>query len=254
MKKDFTAFLGLGALVIGLFSLLFCLIADDAEAQAGKRLTITTSSLPAGKVKINYGAGLNAGAGTPPYRWSISGGKLPPGLNLTANGIIRGIPTAQGTFTFTVRVQDSGRPAQKATRALSIRIDPPPDRTASITYKRIVWIARLARGKLEVQGAGQGSWGRSWKHVDSNVHDFQGVGTDKGPVLIYASGNRWHITQLHWASGAPQNRRSFGQKIFVVRGGQYGVIIKVGQTCYDYSWNALKEIDCRTGRLIRVVR
>lgn len=254
MKKNFSAFLGLCALVTGLFLFLLCLTAYDAEAQAGKRLTITTASLPAAAAGTNYNAALAAGGGRPPYRWSMSRGQLPPGLALAAGGTIGGTPTTPGNYTFTVRVQDAGRPVQAATRALSMRINPPPDRTVRITYKKIVWTARLQRAKLEVQGAGQGSWGRSWKPMGSNVYDFQGVGTDQGPVLIYASGNRWHITQLHWASGAPQNRRSFDQKIFVVRGGQYGVVIKVGQTCYDYSWNALKEIDCRTGRLIRVIR
>jgi len=46
--------------------------------------------------------------GTPPYSWSISAGTLPAGLALNAStGIVSGIPTSQGTSTFTIRVADS---------------------------------------------------------------------------------------------------------------------------------------------------
>lgn len=254
MKKILSAAAASWALVIGLFSMLLCLTPDGAEAQVNKRLTITTASLPAVAAGADYAAVLTAGGGRPLFRWSIYSGNLPPGLSLAPGGTIGGVPTTQGNFAFTVRVQDSGRPVQSATRPLSIRINPPADRTVAVVYRSTVWTARLARGKLEVRGAGQGKWSRNWTLVGSNVYAFQGVGTSQGPVLIYASGNRWLITQLHWASGASQNRRSFGQRIFLVKGGQYGVTIRVGQACFDYSWNALKEIDCRTGRLIRVIR
>jgi len=222
---------------------------------AVKPVVITTASLPPGVAGVAYSAALAARDGKPPYKWSRVGGSLPSGLNLGVGGVIAGTPKAQGNYTFTVQVSDSSRPVLTARKALSIKVAPPQVTTVKITYKSVVWTARLASGKLEVQGAGQGSWGRKWSPVASNVAVFQqGIGTDQGPVLIYSSANRWHITQLNWASGAPQNRRSFTQPIVVTKTGQYGVTLKAGQKCYDYSWNALKEIDCKTGQLIRVIR
>ena len=42
-----------------------------------------------------------------PYVWSLSGGALPPGVILTADGSIAGIPTAPGNFQFSAKVADS---------------------------------------------------------------------------------------------------------------------------------------------------
>ncbi len=67
---------------------------------------ITTTSLPSGMVSIYYRGSLTATGGIPPYCWSYSG-NLPTGLILgTATGIISGIPTTAGTFTFTAQVSD----------------------------------------------------------------------------------------------------------------------------------------------------
>ncbi|MBH8560605.1 T9SS type A sorting domain-containing protein [Hymenobacter sp. BT442] len=45
--------------------------------------------------------------GTAPYSYSQSGGTLPPGLSLSANGTLSGTPTASGTFRFNLRARDS---------------------------------------------------------------------------------------------------------------------------------------------------
>lgn len=46
--------------------------------------------------------------GTPPYNFSISGGTLPPGLNIVnTTGEIIGYPTTAGVFSFDIRVTDS---------------------------------------------------------------------------------------------------------------------------------------------------
>jgi hypothetical protein len=74
-------------------------------------LTILTSSLPLGDVGGNYSQTLLATAGTPPYNWSISAGRLPPGLNINSStGAISGTITATGTYNFTAKVTDSATP------------------------------------------------------------------------------------------------------------------------------------------------
>ncbi len=69
-------------------------------------LAITTTSLPAGAVGQQYQAQLAASGGQPPYTWSLTSGSLPTGLNLSTSGLISGIPSGQGAFTFTVQVRD----------------------------------------------------------------------------------------------------------------------------------------------------
>jgi hypothetical protein len=44
--------------------------------------------------------------GNPPYTISIPSGSLPPGLSISASGVLSGTPTAGGDFLFTVAAQD----------------------------------------------------------------------------------------------------------------------------------------------------
>jgi len=84
-------------------------------------LTIGTASVPAGTIGLAYSATLAGTGGTSPYSWSLASGALPPGLTLAAaTGVISGTPTGAGTFSFTVKLTDSGSPAQNATKALTI--------------------------------------------------------------------------------------------------------------------------------------
>ena len=81
--------------------------------------TITTGTLPNGKVGVAYSQTLTAD-GTTPIKWSISGGTLPDGLSLNKDtGKISGTPTADGTAKFTVKATNS---AGSNTKELSITI------------------------------------------------------------------------------------------------------------------------------------
>jgi hypothetical protein len=71
---------------------------------------------------VPYSAYLAAFGGTGPYTWAVTGGSLPAGLSLSKWGVISGKPTGSGTSYFTVKVTDSGSPAQTATAGLSITI------------------------------------------------------------------------------------------------------------------------------------
>ena len=57
-----------------------------------------------------YSAQVSVAGGLAPYTWAVSAGTLPPGVVLGASTInftsLGGTPTAQGTYSFTVRVTD----------------------------------------------------------------------------------------------------------------------------------------------------
>ncbi len=75
----------------------------------GPPLAIICDSPPAGTVGVPYGPHqFPASGGTAPYTYSVLSGSLPDGLVLdTTTGILSGIPTATGTFAFTIQVEDS---------------------------------------------------------------------------------------------------------------------------------------------------
>ncbi|HWQ69291.1 MAG TPA: putative Ig domain-containing protein [Patescibacteria group bacterium] len=113
--------------------LAFSLVVNDGSANSDPDsitvlvhsvpLAILTHSLPAGEQGAAYRYALQAEGGTPPYTWSLGGGrknKLPQGLALTVEGTLTGIPTKAKTATFTVQVADAA--GASATQNLSLQI------------------------------------------------------------------------------------------------------------------------------------
>ncbi|MDI6793521.1 MAG: choice-of-anchor D domain-containing protein, partial [bacterium] len=92
------------------------------QSQTNLPVEILTTSLPNGQVGVSYSQTLTVTGGAPPDTWSKISGNLPDGLSLSPDGIISGTPTTEGTFIFTVTVQDSSNPAQTDTQELSITI------------------------------------------------------------------------------------------------------------------------------------
>jgi hypothetical protein len=96
---------------------------NSVTPTAAKPPTITTTSLPAGRVSRGYSATLQASGGILPYSWRIVSGAIPSGLTLNpSSGTISGTPTKVANFSFTVGVSDSSTPAGGATRALTLKI------------------------------------------------------------------------------------------------------------------------------------
>ncbi len=77
---------------------------DPVSSQS---LTITTTNVPQGEQGLAYSAAFAATGGTTPYNWKISAGTTPAGIAMNANGHLAGMPTAAGTFNFTVTVTDA---------------------------------------------------------------------------------------------------------------------------------------------------
>ncbi|MFN7996484.1 MAG: putative Ig domain-containing protein [Bryobacteraceae bacterium] len=104
-------------------------VTDNTGASATKSFTLATvaglgitsvSPLPSGELGIAYSQTLTATGGTPPYAWSITQGGLPAGLTLSANGAIKGAPSASTSASFTVQVSDSASVTSSKAFTLSI--------------------------------------------------------------------------------------------------------------------------------------
>jgi hypothetical protein len=62
--------------------------------------------------------------GVPPFAWSLDSGTVPPGMKLSANGQIAGIPTATYSSTFTLTAADLGNPSISVNVPIGISIGP----------------------------------------------------------------------------------------------------------------------------------
>jgi hypothetical protein len=81
---------------------------------------------PVGTIGKPYSFTFTASGGDGgPYTWSVVSGTLPPGLTLTSAGVLWGTPTAVGSSTFTVGVDDP------ATQAFTVVISAAPTADAS---------------------------------------------------------------------------------------------------------------------------
>ncbi len=76
----------------------------------GMLTTVHNDYLPRGKVNAEYAATIITGGGTPPYgSYRVASGALPSGITIdSSRGVLRGTPTAAGTFDFYVQVTDAG--------------------------------------------------------------------------------------------------------------------------------------------------
>jgi len=61
-----------------------------------------------------------ANGGSAPHKFSLVGGALPPGLQVSPTGLLNGVPTKAGAFGFSVQAQDANQ--YKGSRAYSVTI------------------------------------------------------------------------------------------------------------------------------------
>lgn len=76
-------------------------------APAQLSIPASSAALARGTVGVLYRAGLVVTGATPPVKWTLSSGSLPPGLALDASGSISGTPATAGTFSFGLTVRDA---------------------------------------------------------------------------------------------------------------------------------------------------
>ncbi len=97
-------------------------------------ITFTPASLAQGQVGVNYNQALTGVGGTAPYgNYIVTAGALPAGMSLSLSGVISGVPTAGGTFNFTIQAADSSTgvipypvpPHYTGSQSFSVTINPP---------------------------------------------------------------------------------------------------------------------------------
>ncbi|WP_190285618.1 putative Ig domain-containing protein [Montanilutibacter psychrotolerans] len=102
-------------------------------------LDLLPDNPPAGVIGAAYSMQFSTTGGTAPYTYTIESGlgTLPPGLSMSTAGLVSGTPTALGTYTFSLRHDDSttistGGEHFRA-QMVSITINPPPTISVSPT-------------------------------------------------------------------------------------------------------------------------
>ncbi|MFN2576834.1 MAG: putative Ig domain-containing protein [Pyrinomonadaceae bacterium] len=88
-------------------------------------LTFVTESLPQFEVGEEYSEWLQMSGGVPPYSFAVTGGTVPPGINVTSQGTVDGVPSQPGDTTFYVKGTDSA--GASATQAFEAHVLPQPD-------------------------------------------------------------------------------------------------------------------------------
>ncbi len=86
---------------------------------------ITTTALPDAQEGQTVSEPLGRTGGNGPFVWTVAAGSLPPGVTLSqSDGVLSGVPSAAGEYSFTVSVTDAQ--GEEAVQALTWSILPPP--------------------------------------------------------------------------------------------------------------------------------
>jgi hypothetical protein len=88
-------------------------------------MAISPTTLPGAVIGTPYSQTLTASGGTPPYDFSLAGGSLPPGWDLSSGGTLAGTASSAGTFAFTVTAADAAGCSTSEDYSLAASAQPP---------------------------------------------------------------------------------------------------------------------------------
>jgi hypothetical protein len=121
-------------------------------------LTITSTSLPTATTNIQYTAAIQTHGGVAPLTFSlVGGGNFPvPGLTLNpATGVVSGVPTVAGPYSFQVKVTDSSLPVPGQSFPATIMLvvqSPPPLLITTPSLPNGVTATPYTGGSLQATG------------------------------------------------------------------------------------------------------
>jgi hypothetical protein len=99
--------------------ILALILAVTVLSACGKEIAVATTTLPDAQVGVPYSQQLQ---GQNVDRWVLLTGVLPPGLQLSPDGMLVGVPSITGVFVFTVQAlqQPSSAPTVSVDLGLSL--------------------------------------------------------------------------------------------------------------------------------------
>jgi hypothetical protein len=162
---------------------------------SGPVLTLdSTPAPPAAAQGTTYGPfAFSATGGCLPLQWSVTNGTLPPGLTLFSDGVVFGIPTASGTFSFMIKVEDSHPIERLGQFTISVSAS---QAVEALGTPRIWHSAtRLANGFLLIAGgATGGSSDTATATATAELYDPVGNGT--APTGLMMNAREGHTATL----------------------------------------------------------
>ena len=148
-------------------------------------LTISPTSLGAGATRgVDYQQQFTGAGGSGKITWTLDGGNPPTGWGLSSTGLLSGVATVDGTYTFAIKATDSGNPQQTARVQFTLQIAEPLVITTSPIFPNAC-VNKPYSFQMQTTGGlppitfGAGS-GTLW--VGINVDPVTGLFTGSSPV------------------------------------------------------------------------
>ena len=130
--------------------LLLLLVACSSELDTpGEALRILGNTFPTAYLNEDYTGNIRVVGGLSPYSYQLSDGILPPGLELQG-GRLTGVPTEEGTYTFTLTVSDGNLSTTFQDYSLTVTLAPPPELVFNPPFTEV---RRPVTMRVEVQEA-----------------------------------------------------------------------------------------------------
>ncbi|GAB3707632.1 fibronectin type III domain-containing protein [Spirosoma flavus] len=106
-----------------------CINGQTTTITSATQISVSNPATNTAIVGYNFSQTFNASGTVRPYSFSLASGNLPSGLTLATTGVLSGTPTQNGSFSVTVRANDTnGCTAVAPTYVLTVAPPPPPIR------------------------------------------------------------------------------------------------------------------------------
>src|ERR1700676_1535290 len=101
-------------------------ISSPGQPQAAvAQIAVKTTTLPKAYLHQPYHVEMQAEGGITPRKWQVIHGSLPPGVVLGVDGVLNGVPTQTGVFSFSVKITDSDIPPHQITKDFTLLVVTP---------------------------------------------------------------------------------------------------------------------------------
>lgn len=154
----------------------------------------------------SYQLQFTTSGGTGNVIWALDGGSLPTGWSLSTAGLLSGIATTDGTYTYTIKATDSANPPQVARATFTQQISEPLTITTPSTWpnacvnKPYTFTVKTSGGLPPIR---YGFWSDSWPlgGFDGATATFSGTPTVVGMYVLHFGASDSSVP----SSGQPQD-------------------------------------------------